>query len=38
MDTIHIVPTQDEVFYLDDIEFGLMHLANRKANDIEGYQ
>jgi hypothetical protein len=38
MDTIHIVPTKEEVFSLDDIEFGVKWLANGKAKDIEGYQ
>jgi hypothetical protein len=38
MDTIPIVPTEDEVFSLDDIEFGVKRLANGKAKDIEGYQ
>jgi hypothetical protein len=38
MDTIPIVPTEDEVFSLDDIEFRVKWLANGKAKDIEGYQ
>ena len=38
MDTIIIVPTKEEVFYLVDIEFGVKKLANGKAKDIEGYQ
>jgi hypothetical protein len=38
MDTIPIVPTKEEVFSLDDIEFGVKQLANGKAKDIEGYQ
>ena len=38
MDTIPIVPTEDAVFSLDDIEFGIKQLANEKAKDIEGYQ
>ena len=38
MDTIPIVPTKDEVLYLDDIEFIVKWLANGKAKDIEGYQ
>ena len=37
MDTIPIVPTKEEVFSLDDIEFGVKRLANGKAKDIEGY-
>jgi hypothetical protein len=38
MDTIPIVPTKEEVFSLDDIEFGVKRHANGKAKDIEGYQ
>jgi hypothetical protein len=38
MDTILIVPTKEEVFTLDDIEFGVKQLANGKAKDIQGYQ
>ena len=38
MDTIHIVPTEDEVFSLDDIEFGVKCLTNGRAKDIQGYQ
>jgi hypothetical protein len=38
MDTIPIVPTKEEVFSLDDIEFMVKQLANGKAKDIEGYQ
>ena len=38
MDIIPIVPTKEEVFSLDDIEFGVKKLANGKAKDIEGYQ
>jgi hypothetical protein len=38
MDTIPIVPTNEEAFSLDDIEFGVERLANGKAKDIEGYQ
>jgi hypothetical protein len=38
MDTIPIIPTKEEVFSLDDIEFGVKQLANGKAKDIEGYQ
>jgi hypothetical protein len=38
MDTIPIVPTEDEVFSLDDIEFRVKRLANGKDKDIEGYQ
>ena len=38
MDTIPIVATREEVFYLDDIEFAVKLLANGKAKNIEGYQ
>jgi hypothetical protein len=38
MDTIPIVPTKEEVFSLDDIEFEVKRLANGKVKDIEGYQ
>jgi hypothetical protein len=38
MNTIPIVPTKEEFFYLDDIEFGVKQTANGKAEDIEGYQ
>jgi hypothetical protein len=38
MDTISIVPTKEEFFSLDDIEFGVKRLANGKAKDIEVYQ
>jgi hypothetical protein len=38
IDTILIVPTEDEVFSLDEIEFWVKQLANGKAKDIEGYQ
>ena len=38
MDTISIVPTKEESFSLDDIEFGVKRLANGKAKDIEVYQ
>jgi hypothetical protein len=38
METIPIFPTKEEVFSLDDIEFGVKQLANGKAKDIEGYQ
>jgi hypothetical protein len=38
MDTIPIVPTKEEVFSLDDIEFGVKQLTNGKAKDIEDYQ
>jgi hypothetical protein len=38
MDTIPIVPTKEEVFSLDDIEFRVKRLENGKAKDIEGCQ
>ena len=38
METILIVPTEDEVFSLNDIDFGVKYLANGKAKDIECYQ
>ena len=38
MNTIPIIPTKEEVFYLDDIEFGIKKLVNGKAKDIEDYQ
>jgi hypothetical protein len=38
MDTIPIVPTKEEFFSLDDIEFGVKRLTNGKDKDIEGYQ
>ena len=38
METIPIVPTKEEVFSLDDIEFEVKQLTNGKAKDIEGYQ
>jgi hypothetical protein len=38
MDTIPIVPTKEEFYSLDDIEFGVKWLANGNAKDIEGYQ
>jgi hypothetical protein len=38
MEIIPIVPTKEEVFSLDDIEFGVKQLANGKTKDIEGYQ
>jgi hypothetical protein len=38
MDIIPIIPTKDEVFSLDEIEFGVKWLANGKSKDIQGYQ
>ena len=36
--SIPIVPTEDAIFSLDDINFRVKRLANGKAKDIEGYQ
>jgi hypothetical protein len=38
MDTIPIVPTKEEFFSLDYIEFEIKRLANGNAKDIQGYQ
>ena len=38
MGTTSIPPTNEDVFYLDDIESGINKLTNGKAKDIEGYQ
>jgi hypothetical protein len=38
MHTNSNVPTEDEVFSMEDIEFGVKRLTNGKAKDIEGYQ
>jgi hypothetical protein len=38
METIPIVPAEDEFFSLDDIVFRVKRLANGKAKYIEGYQ
>jgi hypothetical protein len=38
MDTIPIVPIEDEVFSLDDIEFEAKQLGNGKYRDIQGHQ
>jgi hypothetical protein len=38
MDIIPIIPTKEEYFSLDDIEFRVKWLASGKAKDIEGYQ
>jgi hypothetical protein len=38
MDTIPIVPTEDESFSLDEIEFRVKWILNGKPNNIEGYQ
>ena len=37
MDTIPIVPIEDEIFSLDDIDFGVKQLENGKSKVIEGY-
>jgi hypothetical protein len=37
MDTIPIVPTKEEFFSLDYIEFEIKRLANGNAKDIQGY-
>ena len=34
MDTIPIIPTKEEFFSLDDIEFEVKRLANGKVKDI----
>ena len=38
VDTIPIVPIEDKVFSLDDIEFRVKRLANGKSKDIEEYE
>jgi hypothetical protein len=38
MDTISIVPTEDAIFSLENIEFEVKRLANGKAKDIKAYQ
>ena len=35
---IQTLLTMKDVFSLEDIDFGVKHLANGKAKDIEGYQ
>jgi hypothetical protein len=35
MDTIHIVPTEDAIFSLDDIEFGLSSLQMGKLRTLK---
>ena len=37
-DNIQTLLTRKEVFFLEDIDFGVKRLANGKAKDIEGYQ
>jgi hypothetical protein len=38
MDTITDVPTKNEVFSMDDLEFWVKWLTNGKSKYIEGYQ
>jgi hypothetical protein len=38
VDTIRIVPTKEEFFYLVDIDLWVKRLTNWKAKDIKGYQ
>jgi hypothetical protein len=38
MDNIQTLSTEEEVFSIEDIEFGVKWLAKGKAKDIEGYQ
>ena len=38
MGTILNAPIKDDIFSLEDIEFGINKLAKGKAKDIEGYQ
>jgi hypothetical protein len=38
MDNIQTLSTEEEVFSLEDIEFGVKQLTKGKAKDIEGYQ
>jgi len=38
MDNLETLLTTKEVFSLEDIKFGINHLANGTAKDIEGYQ
>ena len=37
-DNIQTLLTTKEFFSLEDIDFGVKHLANGKSKDIEGYQ
>ena len=37
-DNIQTLITMKDVFSLEDIDFGVKHLANEKAKGIEGYQ
>jgi hypothetical protein len=38
MDTFPNIPIEDEVFSMEDIEFGVNQLIDRKDKSIEGYQ
>ena len=38
MDNLETLLTTKEVFSLEDTDFGVKHLENGKAKDIEGYQ
>ena len=38
MDNIQALLTTEQVFSLEDINFGIKHLTNGKDKDIEGYQ
>jgi hypothetical protein len=38
MDIIPLVPIEDEIVSLDDMDFEVKRLANGKDNDIEVYQ
>ena len=38
IDNFETLLTIEEVFSLEDIDFGVKRLANGKAKDIEGYQ
>ena len=38
IDNFETLLTMKEVFSLEDIHFGVKHLANGKSKDIEGYQ
>ena len=38
IDNFKTLLTMVEFFSLENIDFGVKHMANRKAKDIEGYQ
>ena len=38
IDNFETLLTMEEVFSLEDIDFGVKRLGNGKAKDIEGYQ